>query len=79
MPSPSHVPGQCFAKCKHVVWHAVPPWRKKSKEELHRFSCNFAHTLGCKAPGSKKTGYIDRKTNKWRTCLYDNPTLEVYE
>ena len=74
MPSPSHVPGDCFAKCKHGPWYLTSEWDQKSKYYREHWSCTTARALGCKTDGGKKTGYIDFckgpgcKTNKWRTC-----------
>ena len=74
MPSPSHAPGECFAKCKHVPWYMMSDGGNTPKSAREHQSCKLAHALGCKTDGGKKTGYIDFckgpgcKTNKWRTC-----------
>lgn len=60
--------GQCFAKCKHVPWYNMSERTQKEWSMREIMSCNTARALWCKTDGGKKTGYIDWKTNKWRTC-----------
>ena len=73
MPSPSHVPGDCFAKCKHVPWFNTAEWAQKSKWQREQWSCKYASALpGCDKGG--KPAYIDWETNDWRTCTCALPS-----
>ena len=63
MRSPSRVPGDCFAKCKHVPFYMVD----KVRQARVHWSCEYARALpGCDKGG--KPAYIDWETNDWRTC-----------